>query len=223
MAEQKSSVYETLREAIINLAYKPGEELDTNAIAEKLGVSRSPVRDALLRLSSDKLVDIFPQKGTRVSLLNKEIIRQERFMRVALELGVLEECMKSLADDTKRKIFATKLQGFLLAQHASILDGDNIAFLKYDDEMHHLFYSEANCEWIWETLISRTGNDHRIRLLSCNALGFSEKIETEHKDFAEKVENGNITEILEINRQHLSRLYDEIDGLERNFPEYFEA
>ena len=221
-SEVKHSVYDTLRHSITNLLYKPGQELDINALAEQLGVSRSPVRDALLKLSGDKLVDIFPQKGTRVSLLNKEIIRQERFMRVSLELGVIEPCMKSLTDDTKREIFVTKLKALLLAQHACLLDGDKVNFIKSDDEMHHLLYTQANCEWVWETQLAPTGHDHRIRILSYSAKKIPHLVETEHEQFIQAISENNAVKILEIEKAHLSRLYGEIPELEKEFPEYFE-
>lgn len=221
-SDSKASVYETLRNEILNLILKPGQQLDINALAEKLGVSRSPVRDALLRLSDDKLVDIFPQKGTRVSLLNKDIIRQERFMRVNLELGVIEECMKTLDDSAKREIFVTKMQGTLVAQHASFLDNDKINFLRLDDKLHHLFYTQANCEWVWETLQSHTGNDHRIRILSYNPSGILEKVEEEHKELLESIRAKDLEKLISLDRKHLSRLYEQFDILEKNFPEYFE-
>ena len=222
MAESKISVYYMLRQSITNLDYAPGQILDINSISDELGVSRSPVRDALLRLAHDKLVDIFPQKGTRVSLLNKNIIYQERFMRITLELGVLEQCMRTLDDAEKRHVFVTKLKGFLLAQHASILDNDKISFLNYDDDMHHLLYTQAGCEWIWETLVSRTGNDHRIRVLSYKTSGISEKVKVEHKEIIDGISGGDFAVVRKLDKKHLERLYDEIDVLESYFPEYFE-
>ena len=66
------SAYEILRDKIINLDFKPGQELNINSLAQKMGVSRSPIRDALLHLELDNLVEIFPQKGTRVSFLDKK-------------------------------------------------------------------------------------------------------------------------------------------------------
>lgn len=221
-SETRISVYDNLRTDILNLTLKPGEELDINAVAEKMGVSRSPVRDALLRLSSDRLVDIFPQKGTRVSLLNKDIIRQERFMRINLELGVLRECVKTLSEQSKREIFATRLKGILIAQHAALLDGDNKNFLRLDDKLHHQFYSQADCEWVWETQLSHTGNDHRIRILSYNTKSLPEKAETEHNLLLEAILENDIEKAVNLDTEHLSRLYKEIDNLEKDFPNYFE-
>lgn len=222
MASNKSPVYETIRESILNLDLEPGSELDINALAKKLDVSRSPVRDALLKLSADKLVDIFPQKGTRVSLLNKEIIRQERFMRINLELGVIRECMKTLEDSMKREIFVTKMQGTLVAQRASLLDDDKINFLRLDDKLHHLFYAQANCEWVWETLLAHSGNDHRIRMLSYNASGIYEQVEKEHAAILSAIHANDVERIVSLDKNHLSRLYEQFDTLETNFPEFFE-
>lgn len=220
--ESKVSVYDTLRHSITNLLYKPGQELDINALAEQMGVSRSPVRDALLRLASDKLVDIFPQKGTRVSLLNKEILRQERFMRLSLELGVLDECMKTLSDSTKREIFITKMQGTLVAQHASLLDNDTINFLRLDDKLHHLLYTQAGCEWVWETVSAHTGNDHRIRILSYSTNEIPRLVETEHEQIINAIKENDRDKLIELEKAHLSRLYGEISELERKFPDFFE-
>ena len=223
MTENKSSVYNILRKKIVNLDLKPGEEIDIKEFSKKLGVSRSPLRDALLRLASDKLVDIFPQKGTRVALLNKEIIRQERFMRINLELSVLEECMRKIEDNGRKKILCAKMQTLLITQHASLMDDDKIGFFNDDDEMHHLIYQEAECEWIWETLVSRTGNDSRIRVLSCELRGISDKIETEHKNLVGAIFRGNIEEAVRLEKEHLTRLYEEIEELEKNYPQYFEC
>ena len=93
--EQSASswVYDELRQRIVNLIYKPGQEIGIQSLAEDFGVSRSPVRDALLRLGRDRLVDIFPQKGTRVAYLDRDIIMQERFLRAAVETRVLDAYM----------------------------------------------------------------------------------------------------------------------------------
>ncbi|WP_147613390.1 GntR family transcriptional regulator [Treponema pectinovorum] len=220
MKKLEVSVYEILRNQIINLEYKPGQELNVNALVEKLGVSRSPVRDALLRLSLDNLVDIFPQKGTRVSLLDVKIIQQERFMRINLELGVLKQFMKSL-DETKQKVCGTKLQAILLQQHASLMDSNRKDFLQYDDEMHHFFYEQSGNEWIWNVICNHTGNDHRIRMLSYNAHHIADNVEEEHKALVNAVMAGDFEKALEIDEAHLQKLTEVFEPLMKNFPEYF--
>ena len=96
-------VYNQLREKIETLELKPGTELNLTELSDSLGVSRSPLRDALLRLERDSLVDIFPQKGTRVSFLDIADIRQERFMRTNLELGAVSRFMDLKLSDIERE------------------------------------------------------------------------------------------------------------------------
>lgn len=221
--ERKQTVYSKLRDEITSLKYKPGEELDMNEIAGRLGVSRSPVRDALIRLSTDRLVDIFPQKGTRVSLLDREILRQERFMRTTIEMGVIESCMEALSYKAEREIFTAKLGGNLLSQHASALSSDIPSFMRYDDEMHRMIYTKADCAWIWETLVSRTGNDSRIRMLSYGDSGAIARAEEEHKRIADAITCGDVSLVKELDRAHLSRIFDELDELERRNSSFFKS
>lgn len=220
MKKSEISVYEILRNKIINLEYKPGEELNVNGLVEELGVSRSPVRDALLRLSRDNLVDIFPQKGTRVSLLDVKIIQQERFMRINLELGVLKQFIKNL-DEAKRKICGTKLQAILLQQHASLMDGNKKEFLKYDDDLHHFFYEQSGNQWIWDVICVHTGNDHRIRMLSYNAQDIADNVEEEHKSLVDAIIAGNLQKAMEIDEKHLEALTQVFEPLIKDYPEYF--
>ncbi len=78
-------VYQTLREAILSLSYRPGEILRKPEICEALGVSRSPVADAVARLASEGLVDVVPQAGTFVARFSMEEIREGAFLREAIE------------------------------------------------------------------------------------------------------------------------------------------
>lgn len=215
------SVYEVLRNKIINLEYKPGEELNVNSLAEELGVSRSPIRDALLRLELDKLVDIFPQKGTRVAFLDRKIIKQERFMRINLELGVLDKFLNELTDENKRKIYITKLRAILLEQNASFLAGDKKLFLELDDKLHHFFYENSDNEWLWNVIQSHTGNDHRIRILSYNAENVANIVENEHEAIITAIEEANNEKAFDIDQKHLESLTYVIDSLCKQYPEYF--
>lgn len=222
MKKTDISVYEILRDRIINLDYEPGQELNVNELINELGVSRSPVRDALLHLSLDKLIDIFPQKGTRVSLLDVKIINQERFMRKNLELGVLKMFMNSL-NESKRQIAGTKLKAILLQQNASLMANDKKEFLKYDDELHHFFYEETDNQWLWDVVSSHTGNDHRIRMLSFSAEKIRDNVENEHKELVDAIINGNTEKALKINEQHLVELSKVIEPLSKEFSGFFSS
>ncbi|MCR5607085.1 MAG: GntR family transcriptional regulator [Treponema sp.] len=216
--------YESLRKDIINMVYKPGQELNVINLAQVFSLSKSTLREALLQLGRDNLVDVFPQKGSRVSFLNKDIIKQERFMRLNLELGVISSFMDKLeANDSDREILVTKLKSIILQQHAALLSKDIVAFLDYDDEMHHLFYSYTDNEWIWNILSSHTGNEHRIRILSHKDLNIIKNVEEEHNILVEAIQNKDKNKAIITDRQHLKKLDKEMDLLEKDFPEYFSS
>ncbi len=82
-------IYKAMYSQIMFLELKPGEELNMQKLLKDAGVSRSPLRDALLKLQEDNLVEIFPQKGSRVTKINLKQVEVERFMRTTLELAVL--------------------------------------------------------------------------------------------------------------------------------------
>ena len=80
-----SQVYEHLMERILDMELEPFRELSEARLAAEFGISRTPVREALARLARRGLVDILPQRGTRVSPLSVDRIAKSRFIREALE------------------------------------------------------------------------------------------------------------------------------------------
>src|SRR5664279_4647808 len=82
-------VFERLREMIISLALPPGSPLWRAALAEQFGVSSTPIRDALMRLEEEGLVDVFPQHATVVSRIDVRLAQQAHFLRQALELEIV--------------------------------------------------------------------------------------------------------------------------------------
>jgi GntR family transcriptional regulator, rspAB operon transcriptional repressor len=86
-------VQSLLREAIISFELAPGEDIDKLAICQRLGVSRFPVSEALSRLQGEGLVEILPQRGTRVSRIRLADVRESMFIRSALEA----EAVRTLA------------------------------------------------------------------------------------------------------------------------------
>ena len=91
-------IYNEIYSRILFLELKPGEDLNMKELLNEAGVSRSPLRDALLKLQEDNLVEIFPQKGSCVTKINLHQVETERFMRTTLELAVVplfaQKCTK---------------------------------------------------------------------------------------------------------------------------------
>ncbi len=217
----KKNIYTELREAITLLKLLPGEELSTEKLKAEYGVSRSPLRDAFLRLESDRLVEIFPQRCTRVTFLDEAAIEEERFMRKCVELGVIEKCMKQERTSKEREAFIIKLESNLLCQKAAILEEDLNSFYKADDDLHHLFYTEAGLENVWTIIDAHTSNDKRIRMLSYSDCTIIDGVRAQHTELIEAIKDNNIDRVLDIERKHLEKVSGEFTDLKEKFPDYF--
>lgn len=221
MREHKCDVYTALREEITTLSLLPGAELSVEELCSRYGVSRSPVRDALLRLERDRLVDIFPQKGTRVSFLDEKTVEEERFMRKCIELGVVEKCMEKERSVREFDAFTVKLESSLLVQEASLLEEDWGGFYRSDDELHHLFYSEVGLENLWAIVDAHTGNDKRIRMLSYADASIIGGVKEQHRALVDAIKARDLKKVLEVEKLHLEKVSREIKDFEEQYPSYF--
>ena len=84
-----AQVFDQLRALIISLAVPPGTTLVRADMAERFGVSQTPIREALLRLEAEGLVDTYPQSGTKVSKIDLQSVREAQFLRISIELEVV--------------------------------------------------------------------------------------------------------------------------------------
>ena len=105
----------TLKDNIVRLALKPGSLVSENELAAEMGLSRTPVREALIELSKVKIVEIYPQRGSAIALIDCHMVEEARFMRRVLECAVIElDCM--LADEKAIRMLQenVRLQQFYL-------------------------------------------------------------------------------------------------------------
>lgn len=210
------TVYNGLRSSIIELTLKPGEEIKINEIAEKLGVSRSPVRDALLRLEKEGLVDILPQIGTRVSKIDPQLMHEERFIRSALEEKTFELFLTAHTDEDLRS-----LKTALSLQRESLARGDYSAFLDQDDEFHRVFYLAAGKKKSWDLIRNTSGHYRRVRLLVLRAGTVREEVLAQHEELLALIAAEKNEEAMSLIKNHLSRILTEERELLAEFPDYF--
>lgn len=213
-----NQVYATLKNRILNLEYKPGRSISVASLAQEMNVSRSPVREAFLKLSSENLIDIFPQSGSRVSLINLQKVEEERFIRKGLELAAVKEmyyCYTQKDLDLMSEYInnleeATKLQ-------------DCIKNLYWDEMFHMQIFKSINKEACWRLAIDHSPNEHRVRLLALQAvIQTNEKVIQNHKDLVSALRTRNLQEALNIENIHLSRISQEVFKLVRAYPEIFQ-
>lgn len=219
--QASSWVYNELRQRIEQLVYDPGQELQLVHLSQELGVSRSPVRDALLRLERDRLVDIFPQKGTRVSYLDSAVVLQERFLRQTIEEKIFDVFLDYSLSEKERLVLISNFKANLLSQETSMRTGDLISFMHYDIEFHKLFYETVGYERIYKVVQAHTGNEHRIRLLNMKVENAMAGVYEEHMNMVAAIESGGKEEARNLLAQHFGQLAGQIRGLVLVFPSYF--
>ncbi|MBA3446129.1 MAG: GntR family transcriptional regulator [Pseudaminobacter sp.] len=129
-------IVDALREAIVTLEIAPGAALDKPALAARFGVSRFPVAEAFNRLKAEGLVDIRPQSGSTVSLIRLSDVRENMFLRRALE----GEAAALLAARADGGLFA-EIERNLRYQKSAVEVGDRPGFHRLDLEFHDLLIS----------------------------------------------------------------------------------
>ncbi|WP_342235973.1 GntR family transcriptional regulator [Inquilinus sp. OTU3971] len=208
-------VYERLRGQIIALALAPGSLLARNELMAQFGVSQTPIRDALLRLAEEGLVDIFPQHATVVSPIDLPAARQAHFLRRSVEL----EVVRSLAQREDRS-FVPRLQA-LIARQRGMLDAQDFeAFAETDQSLHRQLCEAAEVPDLWALIRNRSGHLDRLRRLHLPAPGKAQSILDDHGLILDAIAAGDAGRAEEALRQHLSGTLAQVDEIRARFPDY---
>ena len=202
-----SQVYEHLMERILDMELEPFQELSEARLAAQFGISRTPVREALARLARRGLVDILPQRGTRVSPLSVDRIARSRFIREALERPLA----RLAAEKMTPEISALLLREIALQQTFAAL-GDDQGFLSSDDRFHAL---------IWDDVREAKFHMDRVRRLSLLSQQNMHLIIGEHQELLERLRAHDVTGADESIALHLVSVMRELDLIRDRHPEYF--
>ncbi len=209
-------VYLSLKDAILTLVFHPGEILRKPEICAELGVSRSPVAEAVARLAAEALVDIVPQAGTFVARFSMEEIREGAFLREALEVAAIDIVARSITEDQ-----LVQLRRNLRVQEALIADGDTGGFHQLDAQMHELILSFTGFRRL--PTLSETAWVHvnRARQLVLPAPGRVQATLLEHHAILAALEARDPVAARAATQHHLRQLILVLEPLVRERPELF--
>lgn len=208
-------VYERMREMIVSLALPPGSALSRTALAEQFGVSSTPIRDALMRLDKEGLVEVFPQYATVVSKVDVGLAQQAHFLRQALELEIVR--VLALHPDAA---LIVDLNRIIASQQQFAKAGDFARFMAADTEFHQTLYDAADKRGLWDLIRSRSGHIDRLRRLHLPSLGKAQAIVRDHKLIAKAIAAGQPDEAQTYLRAHLSGTLRYVDKIRMRHPEY---
>lgn len=208
-------VIRVLQHNIINMNLKPGQMISENEIAEILKVSRTPVREAFIELSRSSMVEIFPQKGTFISLIDMEMVEESRFMRCVLEKAVVQ-----LACDMITETDMIALEENLLLQESCVSRKDYKRLLSLDNRFHELIFKACNKEATHRLIQSMMSHFNRVRIL--NFLEMDMKISVdEHREILLAIKNKDKQTAAAFMEKHLTRVIFDQDYLSKLHPQYF--
>lgn len=208
-------VFDRLRGMIISLQLPPGSSLSRAALAEQFGVSSTPIRDALMRLDEEGLVEVFPQYATVVSRIDVRRAQQAHFLRQALELEIVR--LLALQPDAA---LDAELNAAIARQQQFTKAGDFEKFMTADNEFHARLYEAADKQDIWALVRSRSGHIDRLRRLHLPSPGKAQDIVRHHKLIARAIAERNPDGAQRHLRAHLSGTLSELSRIRSRYPEY---
>lgn len=208
--------YEALRASIISLQRRPGQRLSEAELARELGVSRTPVREAIIQLRTEGLVEVAPQLGSFVSKISVRNVREAQFAREALECAAVRVAAERIDADA-----AGRLRQYLALQRAAQASGDLELFYRLDEEFHRELVATSGYPGISELLDRSRAHLNRLRRLSLPVPDVIEELIDEHSAVVDALERNDADQAETTLRHHLRGVYRVLGPLRDAHPDYF--
>ena len=203
-----------LREAIISLELAPGTVLSRSELAERFQLSQTPVRDALMQLRQEGLVDIFAQHATRVSRIDLHSAEQAQFLRCAIELEVLRTLALAGDEALQARLAAMVELQATLASHGAE------EFIAADQAFHRAMYEAAAVPDLYELVRQRSGHLDRLRRLDLPSPGNPQRVVRDHRRIVEALAQRDPHKAQAALRAHLSGTLSRVADIRARYTEY---
>ena len=216
-ATAASRIYSNLRAELVSLRRLPGEAVSEAEIALSYGVSRTPVREAILKLSDEGLLEIFPQSGIIVSRIPVAALPEAIIIRKALE-----ETTARLAAERATSSQILALHSILERQREANAAKDEDAFHQADEIFHATIADLAGYPGIWKLILQVKVNVDRYRRLTLPQSGRITQVIAEHEFILRAIEAHDPAAAGIAMNGHLERLLGDICATQSINPEFFE-
>jgi DNA-binding GntR family transcriptional regulator len=216
-ATAASRIYADLRAELVSLARRPGEAISESEIALSYGVSRTPVREAILKLADEGLVDIFPQSGINVSHIAIATLPEAIVVRKALE-----ETTARLAAERATPSQILVLRSTVERQREAGAAGDRETFHQADELFHATIAEVAGYPGIWKLILQVKVNVDRFRRLTLPQAGRMTLVINEHRRILSAIETHDVDAAALAMAKHIERLLGDIAEIKDINPEFFD-
>lgn len=204
----------SLRRDITSLRFEPGEGISDKDIAHELGTSRTPVREALILLEEEGLIEVYPRVGTFVTLVDLQRIRDAQFLREAVETS-------SALDFPDSSPAISTLRSLLGRQTQAAEDSDAEGFFELDETFHRTLLEQAGHGAAWKTVNAAKAHLDRARRLTMERSTSLLDLVAQHSAVVDALESGERSAAADQLRGHLRVIYEDIHVVRRQRPELF--
>ncbi len=204
-----------LKENIVRLELEPGSSISDREVAAQLSLSRTPVREALLELAKSRVVDIYPQRGSVVSLIDYDLVEEAYFVRKVLETAVVELVCEKAADSLPEDLEDNvKLQRFYQQER------NTEKLMELDDEFHRLIFKAAGKMQAYEMMKGMMVHFDRVRNMALGTIKDRSLVE-DHEKILKAVRSHDKESARALMEKHLSRYQVDEEEVRRRYPGYF--
>lgn len=203
-------IYSILMDLIVNIRLKPGQAMSEKEISEALKASKTPVREALIRLEDTGLIQVVPKSGTYVSPISLDRYIEACFVRTQLEIGAVRRSAgrsNSLRD-------VLNLETIVTRQIKALNDGQDQLFFQYDEALHRAFFEMAGVPGVWHMVKKSQADVYRIRHLKrIHNIRRGQQVIEEHQAIVSSIRAGDADEAEIALINHIGSLESEINVL----------
>lgn len=204
------NVYELLRNEIVLGVLKPLEPIREAAISERLAISRTPIREALIRLANLGLVDIYPQSGTLVAPIRVAKVRAAQLIREAVEVEVARRATRRARDED-----ATMLRSIFEEQQFAAGRQDIRRFYELDETFHRAIFATADCLAVADELEDVKVHLNRMRFVTVNWPNRTRTILDEHGGIVAGIERRDEVAVAAVMTQHLRTILQALEAIDK--------
>ncbi|KRK63949.1 GntR family transcriptional regulator [Companilactobacillus tucceti DSM 20183] len=213
----QDKAYREINHRILRSTYAPGDKISESLLEQDLNLGRTPVREALIRLRRDGLINIVPQSGTYVSKINLSEATNARFVRESVERKVMVEAAAVASESD-----ISYLNDILDKQLAASKNSDHEMFFELDEKFHQYFYKMTNKMIVWNWLQVTNDQLLRFRWLRLKVVQLNwDNLIKEHQKICQAVGKHDPEEAERLSINHLHLMIDEESDVLEIFPNYF--
>ncbi|MEJ1160449.1 GntR family transcriptional regulator [Prosthecomicrobium sp. N25] len=211
--------YRLIRRAILDLTFLPGSTLSESALVDQIGVSRTPIRQALQRLEHENLVRILPQRGTVVAPLDMAGFREALFTRVSLETASAAEAARRATPADCAELAAQTGE-----QERAVAAGDDATFFKLNELFHRRIMALAGVPNVWSVVESAKVHLDRFRVghLTLTDPYPLKPVVAEHVALVDALARGDAASSAALMRIHVEKVVPRAELLHARRPDLFE-